>query len=180
MGEVTDGMRALGGKLNHLDMDCSPAKSTARDGLRKRTNELYRDFYFELMKHFESVLSVSQIKGISFDNFYLFDSTTIRLFSDIIKGVGCNPLHDGKKKGGLKVHMLTDGHSDTAKFATISEAKMYDKNFLDQLHLPVHTMIVLDRACVYYEQFALWSSQKVNFVCHLKKTTEEPTIKGSE
>ncbi|MDR1783100.1 MAG: DUF4372 domain-containing protein, partial [Dysgonamonadaceae bacterium] len=36
MGEVCDGMRALGGKLNYLGMDCAPAKSTAGDGLRNR------------------------------------------------------------------------------------------------------------------------------------------------
>ncbi len=27
------------------------------------------------------------------------DSTTIRLFSDILKGVGRNPIGDGRKKG---------------------------------------------------------------------------------
>ena len=36
----------------------------------------------------------------------LIDSTTIRLFSDVLKGVGRNPKGDGKKKGGLKVYML--------------------------------------------------------------------------
>ena len=36
----------------------------------------------------------------------MIDSTTIRLFSDLLKGVGRNPKGDGKKKGGLKVHML--------------------------------------------------------------------------
>lgn len=36
------------------------------------------------------------------------DSTKIRLFSDIFKGVGHYPKRDGKKKGGLKVHMLID------------------------------------------------------------------------
>jgi hypothetical protein len=46
-----------------------------------------------------------------------------------MKGVGRNPKGDGKKKGGLKVHLLTDVHADSAKFATISEAKMHDKKF---------------------------------------------------
>lgn len=36
MGEVCDGMRALEGKLNYLNMDCAPAKSTAGDALRER------------------------------------------------------------------------------------------------------------------------------------------------
>ena len=42
MGEVCDSMRALAGKLNYLDMDCSPSKSTAGDALRDRNNELFK------------------------------------------------------------------------------------------------------------------------------------------
>jgi len=41
MSEVCDGMRALGGKLNYLGMDCSPAKSTAGDGLRNRSEDIF-------------------------------------------------------------------------------------------------------------------------------------------
>ena len=69
-----------------------------------------------------------------FELFYAFDSTTITLFVDVMKGVGRNPKGDGKKKGDLNVHLLTD--SDTAKFVTISEAKMHDKKFLSKLSLP--------------------------------------------
>ena len=35
MGEICEGMRAMSGKLNHLGLKSSPAKSTACDGLRK-------------------------------------------------------------------------------------------------------------------------------------------------
>ena len=37
MGEICEGMRAMGGKLNHLGLDGSPAKSTACDGNRSRS-----------------------------------------------------------------------------------------------------------------------------------------------
>jgi len=47
--------------------------------------------------------------------------TTIRLFSDIFKGVSRNPKGDAEKKGGLKVHMLIN----TIK-AIIVRANMYD------------------------------------------------------
>jgi hypothetical protein len=40
----------------------------------------------------------------------IIDSTTIRLFSDILKGVGRNPEGDGRKKGGMKVHMLINAY----------------------------------------------------------------------
>jgi hypothetical protein len=169
MGEICDGMQGLAGKLNYLGMEKSPAKSTAGDGLRGRDNEFFKDVYFMLLEHFKSVLSVSRIDNVSFAKLFIFDSSTIRLFSDIMKGVGRNPKNEGKKKGGLKVHMMTDAHSDTPEFVKISEAKLHDKNFLQYLNLAAHSMIVFDRAYNHYLQFAHWTEQQVNFVCRLKK-----------
>lgn len=169
MGEICDGMRGLEGKLNYLGMDRSPAKSTAGDGLRGRDEAFFKDVYFMLLEHFKPFLSVSRIDNTSFSKLFIFDSTTIRLFSDIMKGVGRNPKNDGKKKGGLKVHMMIDAHSDTPEFVKISEAKRHDKTFLTDLSLAPHSMIVFDRAYNHYLQFAKWTLQQVNFVCRLKK-----------
>lgn len=169
MGEVCDGMRAMAGKLNHLGLEKSPAKSTAGDGLRGRDNEFFKDVYFMLLEHFKPILSVSRIDNVSFARLFIFDSSTIRLFSDIMKGVGRNPKNEGKKKGGLKVHMMIDAHSDTPEFVKISEAKQHDKNFLKYLNLAAHSMIVFDRAYNHYLQFAQWTEQQINFVCRLKK-----------
>ena len=168
MGEVCDGMRALAGKLNYLGMDSAPSKSTAGDALRDRDNEVFKLYYFALIKYFEPLLSVSRKEKISFEKFYAFDSTTITLFSDVMKGVGRNPKGDGKKKGGLKVHMLTDVHADTAVFAKISEAKMHDKKFLQHLNPSKGSMLVFDKAYNYYRQFAEWTEEGVYFVCRLK------------
>lgn len=98
MGEICDGMQALAGKLNHLGLASAPAKSTAGDGLRGRDNEFFKEVYFMLLKHFDSLLSVSRIDNVSFSKLFIFDSSTIRLFSDIMKGVGRNPKHEGKKE----------------------------------------------------------------------------------
>ena len=168
MGEVCAGMQALEGKLNYFGMESSPAKSTAVDGLRDRDNELFRDLYFSLIKHFAPVFSVSRSEKVSFERFYAFDSTTIGLFSDILKGVGRNPKGDGKKKGGLKVHMLTDVHSETAQYAYISEAKVHDRKFLDRLSLSEGSMIVFDRAYNDYKWFAEQSEKNIWFVCRMK------------
>jgi hypothetical protein len=168
MGEVCDGMRALAGKLNYLGMDSAPSKSTAGDALRDRDNEVFKLYYFALIKYFEPYLSVSRKEKISFEKFYAFDSTTITLFSQVMKGVGRNPKGDGKKKGGLKVHMLTDVHADTAVFAKISEAKMHDKKFLQHLNPSKGSMLVFDKAYNYYKQFAEWTDEEVYFVCRLK------------
>ena len=97
--------------------------------------DIFEGFYYALFPYYSHVLSDSRKDGVIFKDFYAFDSTTVRLFTDILKGVGRNPKGDGKKKGGLKVHMLTDVHADVAIYARISEAKRHDKKFLKYLSL---------------------------------------------
>lgn len=150
-------------------MDAAPAKSTFNDALNHRDASVYERFYFALLDHFTDILSDSRKEGVSFEKFYSFDSTTISLFSEVLKGVGRNPKGDGKKKGGLKVHMLTDIHADTAKFVKISEAKQHDKIFLKYLTLPKGSMITFDKAYNHYLQFAKWTEEEVFFVCRLKE-----------
>jgi len=170
MTEICEGLRALGGKLNHLGLEKAPAKSTACDGLRKRDNIFFEDLYFSLIKKYQSFLSDSRTFGLTFKEVLLIDSTTIRLFSDILKGVGRNPKGDGKKKGGLKVHMLIDAVQSVGRFIKITAAKVHDKNFLKSLELISHSMIVFDKAYNYYHQFALWTQKQVFFVTRLKKS----------
>jgi hypothetical protein len=100
MGEVCDGMGGLAGKLNHLGLDSAPAKSTAGDGLRGRNNDFFKEVYLMLLEHFKPLLSVSRIDNVSFSRLFIFDSSTIRLFSDVMKGVGRNPKDDGKRRVG--------------------------------------------------------------------------------
>lgn len=176
MTEICEGLRALGGKLNHLGLKKAPAKSTACDGLRNRSSSFFEDLYFSLVKKYQSFLSDSRTFGLTFKEVLLIDSTTIRLFSDILKGVGRNPKGDGKKKGGLKVHMLIDAVQSVGRFIKITAAKVHDQDFLKSLELISHSMIVFDRAYNYYHQFALWTQRQVFFVTRLKKNADYTVI----
>jgi hypothetical protein len=169
MTEVCEGLRAMGGKLNHLGMDQAPAKSTASDGLRNRSHKFFEDLYFTLVKHYHSFLSDSRTFGLTFKEVLIIDSTTIRLFSDILKGVGRNPKGDGKKKGGMKVHMLIDAVQSVGRFIKMTAAKVNDQKFLKSLELISDSMIVFDKAYNYYHQFALWTQKRVYFVTRMKK-----------
>ena len=177
MGEICEGMRAMRGKLNQLGLKSSPAKSTACDGLRNRSDSFFEEIYFSLVKRYQSFLSDSRTFGLTFKEVLLVDSTTIRLFSDLLKGVGRNPKGDGKKKGGLKVHMLIDAVQQVGRFIKITEAKVHDKNFLKSLELISHSMVVFDRAYNYYHQFALWTKNKVFFVTRQKSNAVYTVVK---
>jgi len=168
MGETCAGLAALSGKLNHVGLEEAPAKSTAGDGLRNRNSAFFEALYYQLAERYKSFLSDSRTLGLSIKDLYIIDSTTIRLFSDLLKGVGRNPKNDGKKKGGLKVHMLIDAVQSVAKFVRITEAKVHDKNFLKQLEIPAYSMLVFDKAYNFYRQFANWSNENIYFVTRQK------------
>jgi IS4 transposase len=90
------------------------------------------------------------------------------LFSDILQGVGRNPLDGSRKKGGIKVHALMDAFSGVAEFVRMTEAKVHDRKFLYHIKLPANSFVVFDKAYNLYHQFVKWTNQKVWFVTRMK------------
>ena len=168
MAETCESLKGMSGKLNHLGLSKAPAKSSAGDGLRNRDNAFFEALYYDLIDRYRSFLSDSRTVGLTIKELYIVDSTTIRLFSDILKGVGRNPKNDGRKKGGLKVHMLIDAVQSVGKFMKITAAKMHDKNFLRDIQVPEFSMLVFDKAYNYYQQFSDWTEKNIYFVTRQK------------
>jgi hypothetical protein len=166
--EICEGMLACEGKLTHLGMNKAPARSTLSDANTKRSYQVFETLYFDLLHKYHSFISDSRLKGLSIRNLKIIDSTTIRLFSDILQGVGRNPLEGSRKKGGIKVHALMDAFSGVTEFVRMSEAKVHDRKFLYHLKLPSDSFIVFDKAYNLYNQFAKWTTQKVWFVTRMK------------
>ena len=108
------------------------------------------------------------MKGLSIRNLKIIDSTTIRLFSEILRGVGRNRLDGGRKKGGIKVHAMMDAFSGVTEFVRMTAAREHDRKFLYHLKLPAESWIVFDKAYNVYQQFAKWTTQKVWFVTRMK------------
>lgn len=100
--ELCEGMLGCEGKLTHLGFDKAPARSTLSDANTNRSYLCFETLYFELVKQYHSFISDSRLKGLSIRNLKIIDSTTIRLFSEILRGVGRNPLDGSRKKGGIK------------------------------------------------------------------------------
>jgi Transposase DDE domain/Domain of unknown function (DUF4372) len=166
--ELCEGMLACEGKLTHLGLDRAPARSTLSDANSKRSYLFFETIYFELLKQYHSFISDSRLRGLSIRNLKIIDSTTIRLFSDILRGVGRNMKDGSRKKGGIKVHTLMDAFNGVAEFVRMTEAKVHDRQFLYHLDLAANSFIVFDKAYNLYSQFAKWTNKKIWFVCRMK------------
>jgi len=167
-GSYARGCWLVRANLRILGLDKAPARSTVSDANSKRSYRVFESIYFELVRRYISFISDSRLKGLSIRNLKIIDSTTIRLFSDILRGVGRNPLDGSRKKGGIKVHTLMDAFSGVAEFVRITAAKEHDRTFLYHLNLVANSWIVFDRGYNPFRQFARWTKQKIWFVTRMK------------
>src|SRR5215210_5773076 len=65
---------------------------------------------------------------------FLIDSTTITLFTEILKAAG-RPPSDGRRKGGVKVHMMVKAEEDVPALVRITSAATNDTNFFRAIQL---------------------------------------------
>ena len=61
MAETCEGLRAMSGKLNHLGLDKSPAKSSAGDGLRNRKADFFEALYYKLTVQYASFCRTAKL-----------------------------------------------------------------------------------------------------------------------
>ncbi|MFN0082392.1 MAG: transposase [Ferruginibacter sp.] len=107
----------------------------------------------------------------------MIESTTILLFSEILRGVGRNPINEAKKKGGIKVHTMIDAFGGLAEFVPMTKARTHDRKFLAHIELPTNSFVAFDKAYDVYNQFAKWTAQKVWFAARMKDSAVFHVIK---
>lgn len=164
--ELITGMQANASRLNHLGLKHTPRRSTLSDANKRRAEIFFSDLYHRLYEiHFG--LPDSRLKHKA-DRLFIIDSTTIGLFSEIMKGAG-SYKDNGKKKGGVKAHMMIDAHHDIPAFIYITPGKEHDLVFLQNLHVPDSSTLVMDKAYINYKQFKAWGARQIKWTTRLKR-----------
>jgi hypothetical protein len=170
--ELCEGLLACEGKLLHLGFDKAPARSTLSDANTSRNFLIFAMLYEELLQKYHSFISDSRLKGLSIRNLKVIDSSTIQLFSEILRGVGRNPKDGSKKKGGIKVHAMMGAFSGVTEFVRMTEAREHDRKFLYHLKLAANSWLVFDKAYTVYHQFAKWTNANIWFVTRMKDNAD--------
>jgi len=160
--EVVTGMKALGGRVQSSDIHFFPARSTFSEANGRRSSEVFERIYFSLKNHWDNFLPDSRLK----EPIYLMDSTTIKLFQEIFKGSGLSKS-DGRRKGGLKVHMAVRSDQSAPSVVHITQAACNDVTFAKQFCLPAGSTIIMDRGYRDYKQYNLWTHNEVRWVTRM-------------
>lgn len=166
--ELITGMQANAHRLHHLGMKHTPRRSTLADANERRSSAFFEDLYHKLFRHHFGVLPDTLPKGRISDSIFIVDSTTVTLFSEVFKACG-NANANGKKKGGVKAHMLIRAKDDMPSFVHITEAAANDKTVMPRLNLPKGSVLVMDKGYNSYLPMAAWTKQGVTWITRLNK-----------
>lgn len=165
--EITSIMLACEGKIGHMGLKHFPKRSTISDANKRRSSQVFADIYYQLYKKYKGFLSDSRTNEPAVKDLMIVDSSTISLFSDILKGVGRNPM-SGKKKGGIKMHTMINAMEDVPSLVKFSSAATHDHTFLKELELKKGSFVVFDKGYVDYKQYSQWTLDEVYFVTRQK------------
>lgn len=166
--EVTTGLLAWERRIQHLGMQAHPRRSTLADANKSRNHEVFEAIYYKLLSRYRHLLPDSRRKTPK-HNLYIFDSTSITLFQEILTGSG-RPRLDGRQKGGIKVHTLLQAVADMPTMIRFSAATAPDVYFLKEVRLPKNSVIVFDRGYHDYSTYNRFSSQDITWVTRQRKS----------
>ena len=119
---ICQGLQSATGNLNHLGVqNKTPTKSSLSYINANRDWTLFKDFYFELLKYFDTHGQYKQNCFCIKRKILLLDATVIGL---------CLQLYDWatyrKQKGALKLHTVLDYDNCLPVYLHMSEGKQHD------------------------------------------------------
>ena len=175
--EIVVGMLSEANKLQHLGIDYMAKRSTLSEANNRRSCNFFEQIYFSVYKKYKDVLADSSRDKTWEKNLHIMDSTTITLFSNILKGAGRNPKK-GKKKGGIKVHTVLKAEEGIPHSIHFTSAATHDHVMLKKLKLSEGAFLAMDRAYIDYRIFEQFSQEGVFYVTKMKKNQRFKKLEG--
>jgi hypothetical protein len=161
--EITGGLAACEGKLNHLGMDGAPSRSTLAYANEHRPWELYETVFHTLLSRCQAEAKGKKRKFRFKHKLLSIDSTMVEL---------CLSMFDWavykRAKGALKLHMVLDHDGYLPCYAVLTDGKEADITIGKSMSFQPGTMLVFDRGYADYDWWLSLGRDKVNFVTRLK------------
>jgi IS4 transposase len=163
-------MHACQGRLQSLGMHYLPTRSTLSDANKKRSYLVFEQIFFRLLEHYTPFLPDSRSKDSYLNKLIILDSTTITLFKEILKGAGMGDKN-GKRKGGIKVHMAVRASHDLPYLVKLTASAYPDKIFLKEVNPPAGSVVVMDRGYNSFAHYLRWKHSEVDWVTRIHPRT---------
>lgn len=178
--EICKNILFLGTKLIYCGLVNPPKRSTFSDANAERGHEVFGEIYYRLYAHYRSFISDSHLamsinREVNPEKVEVFDSTTITLFKEVLKGAGRNPV-DGKRKGAIKAHTQARLSDMVPHFIHFTAGASNDKDFLKVMELPEGSIGVFDKGFHNYAKYQQWNKSNRFYVTRLNDNTKFKVI----
>jgi hypothetical protein len=159
------GLQVADGKRGHLGLVHNVRRSTLSDANQRRTEAFFGALFHELYKYHYGLPDSRKInhKQSYEKRLFIIDSTTIKLFHDVLQGAGTSPAN-GKRKGGLKAHVMINASENTPCLVSLTKAAANDRVFLKEISLVKGSIITFDKGYANFRIFDKWTKEGVAWV----------------
>jgi len=164
-------------KFCHLGIDFKVCRSTLAEANARRDSTVFESIYISLYERYKHLLPDSRFPV---KNLYAYDSTTITLFCDVLKG--CDKAYErggraGKRKGGIKVHSLIKASEGIPCLARLDAASVSDSKYMREVEfLGKGSMVALDKGYSDHEVFEELSERGIYYATRLKNNVCYETV----
>lgn len=177
--EVITGLHANYNKLSHLGLRHLPKRSTLAEANAKRDAAVFEKLYHQLYLQYFKRIPDSSKKQRKEDRMFILDSTTITLFSDVMKGAGSYGS-DGRKKGGAKAHVLLDAKHNVPSLIWLSSSSQNDRNVMSKVKLEAGSILIMDKGYHKFSQWQEWTESGIHWVCPLIESEAVEILENRE
>lgn len=164
--EILTGVNTEARHLWHAGFTGPLKMSTFSDANNRRPSKFFEAVYKSLYEKFGRFLPDSRDYEWA-QKLYVMDSTTISLFSNVLKGAGRNPKI-GRKNGGIKSHTIMKALTGVPEFIRHTAARVHDHVMLSMVKLPKDSFIAFDRAYIDYRVFEKFTRRRITYVTKMK------------
>ncbi len=163
--EITHGLQASEGKLRHLGLPETPARSTLAYANSHRPWQVYETVFHQLLANCQNRLGLAKSGGkLGLPGKLLsLDATVIDLCAAVFDWAQFRTT-----KGAVKLHLLLDHDGYLPCYAVITEGKVHEIKVAKTLKFQRGTMLVFDRGYADYGWFERLTGEGVHFVTRLK------------
>lgn len=179
--DLEDSLRPRQRQLYHLGFRGSIARSTLAEANATRDWRIYQDLALLLIGRARELYSGQpiDIEGMETAVVYAIDSTTIDLCLSLFPWA-----HFRKTKAAVKIHTQLDLRGPIPTLIYVTDGKVHDVNWLDELTFERGCFYIIDRGYVDFERlarihnagafFVTRAKSNLSFrVCHSKPVPEE-------
>jgi hypothetical protein len=150
-------------KLYHAGFRGNIARSTLADANEKRNYQIFEEFALHLISIARPLYASQSLGSDLAQTVYAIDSTTIDLCLSLFEWAPAT-----KGRAGIKLHTQLDLRGNIPTFILITESRVSDVSFLDDLPLEAGSFYVMDRGYVHFARLLRFTHAGAFFVTRAK------------